>query len=74
MTTYELGMGQIQTAEKHLALLAGRDDVPDARAARRNFNLMLARSWRVLGERERARSAALRALRLGAPQALRFAR
>ena len=31
MTTYELTMGQIQTAEKHLALLDGRADVPDAR-------------------------------------------
>ena len=31
MTTYELTMGQIQTAEKHLRLLDERDDVPDAR-------------------------------------------
>ena len=31
MTTYELTMGQIQTAEKHLALLDERPDVPDAR-------------------------------------------
>ena len=69
-----LGAGQIQTAEKHLALLATRNDIPDARLARRNFNLMIARSWRALGNRRRARAAALRALLLGAPQALRFAR
>ena len=31
MTTYELTMGQIQTAEKHLRLLDERRDVPDAR-------------------------------------------
>ena len=74
MSTYELAMGQIQTAQKHIALLDARDDVPDARRARRNFNLMLARSWRILGDRRKARAAALRALRLGAPQALRFAR
>jgi glycosyltransferase involved in cell wall biosynthesis len=74
ISTYDLAMGQIRTAEKHLALLEARDDIPDTRRARRNFNLMLARSWRILGERGKARSAALRALRLGAPQALRFAR
>src|SRR5207247_4961329 len=39
MTTYELTMGQIQTARKHLELLDERDDVPDARRARRNFQL-----------------------------------
>jgi glycosyltransferase involved in cell wall biosynthesis len=71
-TEEELGIGQIRTAEKHLALLDERLDIPDAQAARRNFNLMIARSWRVLGERRRARVAALRALRLGAPQALRL--
>ena len=32
MTTYELTMGQIQTAEKHLALLDEPDDVPDGGA------------------------------------------
>jgi glycosyltransferase involved in cell wall biosynthesis len=74
ITTYDLAMGQIQTAQKHLALLDARDDVPDARRARRNFNLMLARSWRILGERRKARAAALQALRLGEPRALRFAR
>ncbi len=68
-----LGAGQIRTAEKHLALLEERADIPDARLARRNFNLMIARTWRVLGDRRRARAAALRALRLGAPQAIRFA-
>jgi glycosyltransferase involved in cell wall biosynthesis len=73
ITTYDLAMGQIQTARKHLALLDERDDVPDARRARRNFNLMLARSWRILGERREARAAALEAARLGAPRALRFA-
>jgi glycosyltransferase involved in cell wall biosynthesis len=69
----QLALGQIRTAEKHLALLDERRDIPDARVARRNFNLMIARSWRVLGERRRARAAALRALRLGAPEALRVA-
>jgi glycosyltransferase involved in cell wall biosynthesis len=68
-----LGAGQIQTAEKHLALLDERTDVPDARAARRNFNLMIARSWKALGDRRRARAAAFRALRLGAPAAVRAA-
>ena len=70
----ELTRGQIQTARKHLALLAARTDVRDARRARRNFNLMLARSHRILGERRQARAAAFRAAALGAPQALRFAR
>jgi len=69
----ELGSGQIQTAEKHLAMLERRRDIPQARLAQRNFNLMIARTWRVLGDRRRARAAALRALRLGAPQALRLA-
>jgi glycosyltransferase involved in cell wall biosynthesis len=73
-TDHQLGSGQIMTAEKHLALLDRRPDIPDARVARRNFNLMIARSCRILGDRRQARSAALRALLLGAPQALRFAR
>jgi glycosyltransferase involved in cell wall biosynthesis len=68
-----LGAGQIKTAEKHLALLDERPDVPDARAARRNFNLMIARSWKALGDRRQARAAAFRALRLGAPSAVRAA-
>ncbi|HLX21351.1 MAG TPA: glycosyltransferase [Gaiellaceae bacterium] len=68
-----LAAGQIRTAEKHLALLDRRRDIPDARRARRNFNLMIAQTWRVQGDRRRARAAALRALRLGAPQALRVA-
>jgi glycosyltransferase involved in cell wall biosynthesis len=70
----DLGSGQIETAEKHLAFLDEHPDVADARRARRNFHLMIARTWRVLGDRRRARAAALRALRHGAPQALRFAR
>ncbi len=69
----ELSSGQIQTAEKHLALLEQRDDIADARLARRNFHLEIAQTWRVLGDRRRARAAALRALRLGARQALRLA-
>jgi glycosyltransferase involved in cell wall biosynthesis len=64
MTTYELTMGQIQTAEKHLALLADRNDVPDRELARRNFELMLARSWAVLDDQRRSRRHLLRALRL----------
>jgi glycosyltransferase involved in cell wall biosynthesis len=64
MTTYELTMGQIQTAEKHLRLLDERDDVPDARLARRNFELMLGRSWAVLGDQASSRRHLLRALRL----------
>ena len=64
MTTYELTMGQIQTADKHLRLLDERDDVPDAELARRNFELMLARSWAVLGEQGKSRRHLLRALRL----------
>jgi glycosyltransferase involved in cell wall biosynthesis len=69
----DLGSGQIQTAEKHLAMLESRDDIPQSRLAQRNFNLMIARTWRVLGDRRQSRAAALRALRLGAPQALRLA-
>jgi glycosyltransferase involved in cell wall biosynthesis len=72
-TGEELGLGQIHTAEKHLALLDERSDVPDARAARANFHLMIARSWRALGERRRARAAALRAVRHGSVRALRTA-
>ncbi len=64
MTTYELTTGQIRTAEKHLALLDSRPDVPDARLARRNFQLMLARSHAVLGDQARSRGALLQALRL----------
>jgi glycosyltransferase involved in cell wall biosynthesis len=64
MTTYELTMGQIQTAEKHLGLLERRPDIPDARLARRNFLLMLARSHAVLGEQSASRRYLLRALRV----------
>jgi hypothetical protein len=64
MTTYELTMGQIQTAEKHLRLLDERNGVPDADLARRNFELMLARSWAVLGDQKASRRHLLRALRL----------
>jgi len=64
MTTYELTQGQIQTAEKHLALLDSRPDVPDAKRARRNFLLMLARSHAVLGRERESRRELLRALRL----------
>ena len=64
MTTYELTMGQIQTAEKHLRLLDERDDIADARLARRNFLLMLARSWAVLGDQGASRRHLIRALRL----------
>jgi glycosyltransferase involved in cell wall biosynthesis len=70
----ELGSGQIQTAEKHLAYLDDHPDLVGALQARRNFHLMIARTWRALGDRRRARAAALRALRLGSAQALRFAR
>jgi hypothetical protein len=73
-TAWELGTGQIQTAEKHLALLDVRGDIPDARIARRNFHLMIAQSSRVLGDRRRARASALRALSLGSSRALRLAR
>jgi glycosyltransferase involved in cell wall biosynthesis len=64
MTTYELTMGQIQTAEKHLAYLDSHPDAPDARLARRNFLLMLARSHAVLEEQRESRRYLLRALRL----------
>jgi glycosyltransferase involved in cell wall biosynthesis len=64
MTTYELTMGQIQTAEKHLRLLEERNDIRDAELARRNFQLMLARSWAVLGDQKASRRHLLRALRL----------
>jgi glycosyltransferase involved in cell wall biosynthesis len=73
-SSYALGIGQIMVAEKHLALLDERDDIPHARLARRNFNLMIARSCRVIGDKRKARAAAWHAFRLGAPQALRFAR
>ncbi|MDQ3823987.1 MAG: glycosyltransferase family 2 protein [Actinomycetota bacterium] len=64
MTTYELTTGQIQTAEKHLALLDERDDVPDAALARRNFLLMLARSHAVLGDQSASRRHLREAIRL----------
>jgi glycosyltransferase involved in cell wall biosynthesis len=64
MTTFELTMGQIQTARKHLALLGERNDVPDERLARRNFLLMLARSHAVLGDQRRSRRYLVEALRL----------
>jgi glycosyltransferase involved in cell wall biosynthesis len=64
MTTYELTTGQIQTATKHLELLESRDAVPDRELARRNFELMLARSWAVLGDQRRSRKHLLGALRL----------
>ena len=64
MTTYELTMGQIQTAEKHLAYLDEHPEVPDARAARRNFLLMLARSHAVLADQRASRRHLVRALRL----------
>jgi glycosyltransferase involved in cell wall biosynthesis len=63
MSEYELTMGQIQTAEKHLRLLDEHGDVPDGPLARRNFELMLARSWAVLGEQRKSRRWLLRALR-----------
>ena len=64
MTTYELTMGQIQTADKHLGLIDGRADVPDRELARRNFELMLARSWAVLDDQRQSRKHLVRALRL----------
>lgn len=64
MTAYELTMGQIQTAEKHLALLEQRPDLPDRTLARRNFQLMLSRSYAVLGEQGESRKHLLQALRL----------
>lgn len=64
MSTYELTMGQIQTAKKHLALLDKRVDVPERELARRNFLLMLARSHAVLGEQRESRRYLLQALRL----------
>jgi glycosyltransferase involved in cell wall biosynthesis len=63
MTTYELTMGQIQTAEKHLDLIADRSDVPDRKLAQRNFELMLARSWAVLEDQRASRRHLVRALR-----------
>jgi glycosyltransferase involved in cell wall biosynthesis len=70
--TERLGLGQIRTAERHLSMLQRRDDIPNAGLARRNFELMIAQTWRVLGERRRSRAAALCALLHGAPQALRL--
>lgn len=64
MSTYELTMGQIQTAEKHLALLEARDDVPDAKLARRNFLLMLGRSHAVLSDQRASRRYLLEAIRV----------
>jgi len=64
MTSYELTTGQIQTAKKHLALLDERADVPERDLARRNFLLMLARSYAVLGEQRESRRYLLQALRL----------
>lgn len=65
MSSYDLTMGQIQTARKHLDLLEERADIPDRARARRNFLLMLARSYAVLGEQRTSRQHLLQALRLG---------
>ena len=70
MSTYELTMGQIQTAKKHLALLDERAHVAERELARRNFLLMLARSYAVLGEQRESRRYLLEALRLD-PRLLR---
>jgi glycosyltransferase involved in cell wall biosynthesis len=64
MTTYELTMGQIQTAEKHLRLLDERANVADAELARRNFLLMLARSHAVLSNQAASRRYLREAIRL----------
>jgi glycosyltransferase involved in cell wall biosynthesis len=72
MTTYERTMGQIQTAEKHLAHLDRRQDIPNAKLARRNFLLMLARSHAVLADQASSRRYLLQALRLD-PSLLRQA-
>jgi glycosyltransferase involved in cell wall biosynthesis len=64
MTTYELTMGQIQTARKHLAMLDERGDVPDAALARRNFLLMLARSHAVLSDQTASRKYLREAIRI----------
>ncbi len=64
MTTYELTQGQVQTAEKHLRLIDERPGIPEARLARRNFLLMLARSHAVLGRQRESRRELLQALRL----------
>lgn len=70
MSSHELTMGQIQTAKKHLALLEERAHVPERELARRNFLLMLARSYAVLGEQRESRRYLLQALRLD-PRVLR---
>jgi glycosyltransferase involved in cell wall biosynthesis len=56
--------GQIQTAHKHLALIESRGGVPDERLARRNFALMLSRSYAVLGDQSASRRHLLEAVRL----------
>jgi glycosyltransferase involved in cell wall biosynthesis len=70
MTSEELTTGQIQTCLKHLALLAGRDDVPDHALAERNLRLMLARSYNVLGDTRAARRAVGAAIRSQPARAL----
>jgi hypothetical protein len=71
MSSFELTTGQIQTARKHLALLDERPDIPDARAARRNFLLMLGRSHAVLGRQRESRRYLVEALRVDPAVALR---
>jgi glycosyltransferase involved in cell wall biosynthesis len=61
--TAELARGQIEVCRKHLALLDERA-VPDARLARRNFELALARTYHVLLDREAAREHLGRAIAL----------
>jgi glycosyltransferase involved in cell wall biosynthesis len=63
MTGEELTTGQIQTCIKHLAILDGRDDVPDQALAERNLRLMLARSYNVLGDSAAARRTVVEAIR-----------
>jgi glycosyltransferase involved in cell wall biosynthesis len=59
-----LARGEIQACHKHLNLLERRPDIPDARLARRNFELRLSRCHHVLLEQREARRHALRAIRL----------
>jgi glycosyltransferase involved in cell wall biosynthesis len=66
MSPHDLTLGQIQGAEKHLALIDERVLVPERARARRNLHAMLARSYNVLGDQQRARHHALRAVRADA--------
>ena len=65
----ELTRGQISVCLKHLAILDERPEIPDARRARRNFCITLARSYHLLADGGQVRRWTFAAIRTS-PSAL----